>query len=129
MAPSTHRCAKLGLAVALMAFTGADSANWERCAPQPREIFSGVTYGCERLERTEQGHGVLHWVRVELDAPGIELYVTPLDRSALEEGWQYRLRWIMWTITASRRSASPRASIANGPTRPRGRRWPPGSTH
>ena len=91
---SKHRSVRLGLAVALMAFTGADSACWERCTPQPRKIFSGITYGCERLERTEQGHGVLHWVRVELDAPGIELYVSPLDRSALEQGWQYRLRWI-----------------------------------
>ena len=94
MAPSKHRCATLGLAVALMAFTGADSANWERCAPQPREIFSGVTYGCERLERAEDGHGVFHWVRVELGAPGIELYVTPLDPSAVAQGSQYRLRWI-----------------------------------
>jgi hypothetical protein len=94
MAPSKHRSAKLGLAIALMAFTGADSVDWERCAPQPREIFSGVTYGCERLERTEQGHGVLHWVRVELGAPGIELYVTPLDPGAVSHGSQYRLRWI-----------------------------------
>jgi hypothetical protein len=94
MAPSKHRCAKLGLAVALMAFTGADSADWERCAPQPREIFAGVTYGCELLERTEQGYGILHWVRVELGAPGIELYVTPLDPSAVAQGSQYRLRWI-----------------------------------
>jgi hypothetical protein len=91
---SKHRAVRLGLAVALMAFTAADSAGWERCPPQPKNIFSGVAYGCERLERSEQGHGVLHWVRVELDAPGIELYVSPLDRSALEEGWQYRLRWI-----------------------------------
>ena len=94
MAPSKHRCAKLGLAVALMAFTGADSADWERCAPQPMEIFSGITYGCEVLDRTEQGHGILHWVRVELGGPGIELYVTPLDPSAVAQGSQYRLRWI-----------------------------------
>jgi hypothetical protein len=85
---------KLGLAVALMALTGADSAGWERCPPQPTKIFSGVTYGCERLERSEQGHGVLHWVRVELGGPGIELYVTPLDPFAIEHGWQYRLRRI-----------------------------------
>ena len=91
---SKHRSVRLGLAVALMAFTGADSAYWERCPPQSTKIFSGVTYGCERLARTEQGRGVLHWVRVELDAPGIELYVSPLDRSALAQGWQYRLRWI-----------------------------------
>ena len=96
---SKHRSVRLGLAVALMAFTAADSASWERCPPQPKKIFSGVTYGCERLERTEQGHGVLHWVRVELDAPGIELYVSPLDRSALEQGWQYRLRWIADVVT------------------------------
>jgi hypothetical protein len=94
MAFSMDRCAKLGLAVALMAFTGADSADWERCGTQPREIFSGVTYGCERLKRTEQGKGVLHWVRVALGAPGIELYVTPLDPSAVTQGSQYRLRWI-----------------------------------
>jgi hypothetical protein len=94
MALSQHRGARLGLAVALMAFAGADSANWERCSPQPRDIFLGVTYGCERLERTEQGHGILHWVRVELGSPGIELYLTPLDPYALDSGFQYRLRWI-----------------------------------
>jgi len=94
MAPSKRPYAKLGLAVALMALTGADSADWERCAPQPREIFSGVTYGCEHLDRAEQGYGILHWVRVELGAPGIELYVTPLDPSAVAQGSQYRLRWI-----------------------------------
>ena len=92
--PSKHRYAKLALAFALALSASADSAYWERCTPQPRAIFSGITYGCELLERTEQGHGILHWVRVELGAPGIELYVTPLDPSALENGFQYRLRWI-----------------------------------
>ena len=92
--PSKYRYAKLALAFALALFASADCAYWERCTPQPRAIFSGITYGCELLERTEEGHGVLHWVRVELRAPGIELYVTPLDPSALEGGFQYRLRWI-----------------------------------
>jgi hypothetical protein len=31
-------------------------------------------------------------VRVDLTAPGIELYVTPLDPAAVAHGWQYRLR-------------------------------------
>ena len=92
--PSKYRNAKLALAFALALFASADCAYWERCTPQPRAIFSGITYGCELLERTEQGNGILHWVRVELGAPGIELYVTPLDPSALENGFQYRLRWI-----------------------------------
>jgi hypothetical protein len=31
-------------------------------------------------------------VRVDLTAPGTELYVTPLDPAAVAHGWQYRLR-------------------------------------
>jgi hypothetical protein len=58
----------------------------------PTEIYRGVTYGCERLEVDEQGSGLMHWVRVDLTAPGIELYVTPLDPQAVERGWQYRLK-------------------------------------
>jgi hypothetical protein len=37
---------------------------------------------------------LLHWVRVDLTASGIELYVTPLDPAAVAQGWQYRLRRI-----------------------------------
>jgi hypothetical protein len=33
-------------------------------------------------------------VRVDLKAPGIQLYVTPLDPAAVAAGWQYRLRGI-----------------------------------
>lgn len=58
----------------------------------PTEIYQGVTYGCERLEVDEQGSGLMHWVRVDLTAPGIELYVTPLDPQAVGRGWQYRLQ-------------------------------------
>jgi hypothetical protein len=92
--PSRYRKAKLVLAFALVLFLSADCAYWHRCTPQPKAIFSGITYGCELLEPTEQGHGALHWVRIELGAPGIELYVTPLEPSAVESGFQYRLRWI-----------------------------------
>lgn len=94
MAISKCRSAKVVLALVLAAFAGADSASWERCPIQPSEIFSGITYGCERLEPTQEGYGVLHWLRVELETPGIDLYVTPLDPSAVSQGWQYRLRWI-----------------------------------
>jgi hypothetical protein len=66
---------------------------WTRRGPvQPTQIFQGVTYGCERLESDEQGSGLVHWVRVDLTAPGIELFVTPLDPQAVERGWQYRLK-------------------------------------
>ena len=65
---------------------------WEQGHPQqPIEIFAGVTYGCERLAITDEGGGLVHWVRVDLTAPGVELYVTPLDPAAVARGWQYRL--------------------------------------
>ena len=62
--------------------------------PATREIFDGITYGCERLEPSEEGSGLVRWVRVDLTAPGIELYVTPKDPTAVSQGWQYRLRRI-----------------------------------
>jgi hypothetical protein len=66
---------------------------WNRREPQAAtEIFTGVTYGCDRLPATAEGSGLVHWVRIDLSAPGIELFVTPLDPSAVKEDWQYRLR-------------------------------------
>src|ERR1700730_4761552 len=56
------------------------------------EIFQGIVYGCRQLNRTEEGSGSVHWVRIDLTARGIELYVTPLDATAVAHVWQYRLR-------------------------------------
>jgi hypothetical protein len=44
----------------------------------------------------------LHWVQVDLSAPGIGLYVTPLDAEAVANGWQYRLRWISDVVRRER---------------------------
>jgi hypothetical protein len=83
------------MAVTLGALISGGLYFWNRRGPQaPTEIFQGVVYGCEQLEATVEGSGLLHWVRVDLTAPGIELYVTQLDPSAVEQGWQYRLRRI-----------------------------------
>ncbi len=66
---------------------------WNQRGPQaPTEIFQGMTYGCDRLETNVEGSGLVHWVRIDLTAPGIELFVTPLDPTAVAEGWQYHLR-------------------------------------
>lgn len=66
---------------------------WEnRHLVRPTEIYQGVTYGCDRLSADRQGRGLVHWVEVDLTAPGIELYVTPLDAQAVDSGWQYRLQ-------------------------------------
>ena len=72
------------------ALLGSGVTCWER--PAPTELFEGITYGCKRLKPSEEGRGVVHWVRVDLTAPGIELYVTHLDPTAVSQGWQYRLR-------------------------------------
>ena len=64
------------------------------CSGQPAaaEIFVGITYGCKQLEPSEEASGIVHWVRINLTAPGIEPYVTSKDATAVSQGWQYRLR-------------------------------------
>src|SRR5262245_47155168 len=87
--------ALLVLVVAPGSLLVGDSFCWHHCGPQvPTEIFAGIAYGRERLETTQEGRGFLHWVRIDLTAGGIELYVTPLDPTASAQGWQYRLRRI-----------------------------------
>src|SRR5262245_38908442 len=76
-----------GLAFAIAALLSGGFTCWGR--PAAEEIFEGVTYGCKQMKPSEEGSGVVHWVRVDLTAPGIELYVTPLDASAISQGWQY----------------------------------------
>jgi hypothetical protein len=78
------------LAFAVAALLGGGFTCWGR--PTAAELFEGVTYGCERLASNDEGSGVIHWVRVDLTASGIALFVTPLDRTAAGQGWQYRLR-------------------------------------
>jgi Phosphodiester glycosidase len=85
---------RLVVVVSLGALGGGFVYRNRREPRAPTEIFKGITYGCERLEATEEGSGLLHWARIDLTAPGIELYVTPLDPSAVAQGWQYRLRHI-----------------------------------
>ena len=86
------RVCRFAALVILSALLHGDSWEQGQCPRQPAEIFAGVTYGCERLPVTQEGGGLIHWVRVDLTAAGVELYVTPLDPSAVTRGWQYRLR-------------------------------------
>jgi hypothetical protein len=66
---------------------------WNRRQPvSPTEVYEGVTYGCERLETTDGGASLVHWVRIDLAARGIEIYVTPVDPEAVTQGWQFRLK-------------------------------------
>src|SRR5262245_48287463 len=81
---------------ALLAFSIAPLEGGFTCSGRPAaaEIFEGITYGCKQLEPSEEASGVVHWVRINLTAPGIALYVTSQDPTAVSQGWQYRLRWV-----------------------------------
>lgn len=86
------RQASLALAIVVLLVTAY--LGWQRPVPvPPTEIFQGVTYQCERLASSAEASGLMHVVEIDLAAPGLELYVTPLDDFALQRGWQYRLRW------------------------------------
>jgi hypothetical protein len=79
----------------LVAAIGLGHLLWERRQAQlPTPIFQGVSYRAERIASGEEGGGLLHVVTVDLAAPGLELYATPLDPEAVAQGWQYRLRRI-----------------------------------
>ena len=60
----------------------------------PIEIFPGVSFRSDILPVTEEGGGRVDVVITDLRAPGLQLYVTPLDPAALAKGFRYRLRWI-----------------------------------
>jgi hypothetical protein len=79
---------------ALLAFSIAPLEGETTCSGRPAaaEIFEGITYGCKQLEPSEEASGAVHWVRIDLTAPGIALYVTSEDPTAVSQGWQYRLR-------------------------------------
>jgi hypothetical protein len=89
--PVTRRRFLLALAVVSAVATGFFLVR-QRRPIAPIEIYEGVTYGCERLEAANSGAGLMHWVRVDLAARGIELFVTPLDPEAVAQGWQFRLK-------------------------------------
>jgi hypothetical protein len=82
------------IAALLALSTGASLEGEFTCSGRPAaaEIFEGITYGCKQLEPSEEARGVVHWVRIDLTAPGITPYVTSKDPTAVSQGWQYRLR-------------------------------------
>jgi hypothetical protein len=63
-----------------------------RAHPTPAvEIFRGVAYECRLLPTSADGGGLVHLARIELQAPGVDLFTTPLDADAVAVGWEYKL--------------------------------------
>lgn len=87
------RIRRLAAWIAIIGLTCLIWTWWRHRAPvRETQIYEGIAYGCDDLPADQEGRGLVHWVKVDLSAPGIELYVTPLDSEALAHGWQYRLR-------------------------------------
>jgi hypothetical protein len=92
MTPWKTRCAiAIGLALLTAAAALVGHRLWTRPRPVgPLVIFQGVTYACEERHEPECS-GLIMLVRIDLTAPGIGLYLTPVDAEATSRGFQYRL--------------------------------------
>jgi len=93
--PLRRRVLRFCAAVLLLVAFGVPAyAWWTHRSPQPpTEIFRGVVYSCEKLPTSATAAGLMHWARIDLNEPGVELYVTPLDAEAVAQGWQYKLKY------------------------------------
>jgi Phosphodiester glycosidase len=94
------RWARRALVVLLVPLAAAGGyVLWTYHGPAPEtEIYRGLFYCCEALPNTPQSSGLVHWVRADLNVPGVSLFVTPLDADAVAHGWQYRLQFTMSAV-------------------------------
>jgi hypothetical protein len=102
-----------GLALLMCLAAIAAGATWI-IGPQSLgriEIFPGVSFRSDILPVTEEGGGRVHVVITDLRAPGLQLYVTPLDPAALAKGFRYRLRWISEVTRAEQLSVVVNATM------------------
>jgi hypothetical protein len=66
---------------------------WTAPTPHPSvELASGITYVCQQYDE-EEIRGLAHVITVDLNTPGLRLYLTPLERNAVEAGWEYKTCW------------------------------------
>lgn len=75
------------------------------------EAFSGVRYLSEKVAAGPQGGGLVHFVRIDLSMPGIELFVTQLDPDAVQFGWEYRLAYVSSVVREQHLSLAVNASL------------------
>jgi hypothetical protein len=103
-------------AIILVAAAVGGSFFFHRRSPTPpTAIFDGIIYGCEEVTRSADGSGLVHWAQIDLATPGLELYVTPLDPDAVENGWQYKLRHTREAVDVERLSIGINATLFDCP--------------
>jgi hypothetical protein len=80
---------------------------WTYHGPMPTtEIYHGIFYCCEELPSGPQSGGLVHWVRADLNVPGVSIFVTPKDPQAVALGWQYRLQFTMSAVAQQHLAAA-----------------------
>jgi hypothetical protein len=95
---------------------------WTYHGPAPEtEIYRGLFYCCEALPDTPQSSGLVHWVRADLNVPGVSIFVTPLDADAVAHGWQYRLQFTMSAVADQHLAAAVNGTMYASDAR---FRWP-----
>jgi hypothetical protein len=87
-------------------------ALWSYHGPAPEtEIFRGITYCCERVPETAESGGLCHWMRADLNVPGVSLYVTPMDDDARAHGREYKLRHVSTAVHEDHLAAAINATL------------------
>jgi hypothetical protein len=80
---------------------------WTYHGPTPTtEIYHGIFYCCEELPSGPQSGGLVHWVRADLNVPGVGIFVTSKDPEAIARGWQYRLQFTMSAVAQQHLAAA-----------------------
>lgn len=103
---------RAGLGLLAMVLAAAGWWVYDRRTPvAPTEIFKGVTYSCEQLPATPESGGLMHLVKIDLKTPGLELYVTPLDPPAVEQGGETFLRWLPFAAKDAKLSVATNACM------------------
>jgi len=98
--------------IGILALTVGGYVAWTHRSPVSAvPIFQGVRYECIRLLPTPAGNGLAHIVEIDLKAPGIELYVSPMETEALIKGWQFTTVW-PWRAASTQNLAV----VVNGAT-------------
>ncbi len=72
----------------------------------PTEIFRGVTYQCTLFPPAPEVRGAMHVVIADLNAPGVQIYVTPMDPVAQARGWEYRLDYVSRVVKREQLAAA-----------------------
>jgi hypothetical protein len=71
-----------------------------------REIYHGLFYGCERLPEGPESGGLWHYVRADMNVPGVGIYITPRDPDAIAAGFEYKLKYVTTAVDDEKLAAA-----------------------